>query len=117
VKTFDENTAAAYVLHIRHHGRPKGVLYRIVPTFSTMMANTGDPSVRMLRIQCSGGSPVPCQQLGHRLLGAVDGHQNCAPGAKLDGASYSSSGCEKVTHTAGVPTVWLMLLIISPPTS
>jgi fatty-acyl-CoA synthase len=33
------------------------------------------------------------------------------PGAKLDGASvYELMQTEKVTHTAGVPTVWLMLL-------
>src|SRR5437588_5835229 len=33
------------------------------------------------------------------------------PGAKLDGASvFELLGTEKVTHTAGVPTVWLMLL-------
>jgi len=33
------------------------------------------------------------------------------PGAKLDGASvYELLSTEKVTHTAGVPTVWLMLL-------
>src|SRR5438105_14153962 len=33
------------------------------------------------------------------------------PGAKLDGASvYELLDTEKVTHTAGVPTVWLMLL-------
>src|SRR6516165_12672186 len=34
-----------------------------------------------------------------------------SPGAKLDGASvYELMHTEKVTHTAGVPTVWLMLL-------
>src|SRR5262249_5034669 len=33
------------------------------------------------------------------------------PGPKLDGASvYELLSSEKVTHTAGVPTVWLMLL-------
>jgi fatty-acyl-CoA synthase len=33
------------------------------------------------------------------------------PGPKLDGASvYELLATEKVTHTAGVPTVWLMLL-------
>jgi fatty-acyl-CoA synthase len=33
------------------------------------------------------------------------------PGAKLDGASvYELLSTEQVTHTAGVPTVWLMLL-------
>src|SRR5229473_3464799 len=33
------------------------------------------------------------------------------PGAKLDGASvFELLDTEKVTHTAGVPTVWLMLL-------
>ncbi|MDB5485855.1 MAG: AMP-dependent synthetase and ligase, partial [Tardiphaga sp.] len=33
------------------------------------------------------------------------------PGPKLDGASvYELLSTEKVTHTAGVPTVWLMLL-------
>src|SRR5580692_10998392 len=33
------------------------------------------------------------------------------PGMKLDGPSvYELLATEKVTHTAGVPTVWLMLL-------
>ena len=40
------------------------------------------------------------------------------PGAKLDGASvYELLDTEKVTYTAGVPTVWLMLLNTWQPTS
>src|SRR4030081_3241224 len=50
----------------------------------------------------SGGIAFSAPSMGTKLV---------LPGAKLDGASvFELLDTEKVTHTAGVPTVWLMLL-------
>src|SRR5206468_2858066 len=50
----------------------------------------------------SWGIPFSAPAMGTKLV---------MPGMKLDGASvYELLDTEKVTHTAGVPTVWLMLL-------
>jgi len=61
--TFDENTAAAMCYTSGTTGDPKGVLYsHRSNVLHALMANSRD-------------SAVPCQQLGHRILRAVDGHQ------------------------------------------
>src|SRR5258705_12401098 len=76
------------------------------------MANTGDslganaadtmlPVVPLFHAN-SWGIAFSAPSMGTKLV---------MPGAKLDGASvYELLSTEKVTHTAGVPTVWLMLL-------
>jgi fatty-acyl-CoA synthase len=77
-----------------------------------LMANTGDslganaadtmlPVVPLFHAN-SWGIAFSAPSMGTKLV---------MPGAKLDGASvYELLDTEKVTHTAGVPTVWLMLL-------
>ena len=77
-----------------------------------LMANTGDalganaadtmlPVVPLFHAN-SWGIAFSAPSMGTKLV---------MPGAKLDGASvYELLSTEKVTHTAGVPTVWLMLL-------
>jgi fatty-acyl-CoA synthase len=51
----------------------------------------------------AGASPSP--------RGPMIGAKLVMPGGKLDGASiYELLDTEKVTFTAAVPTVWLMLL-------
>ena len=77
-----------------------------------MMANNGDalgatsadtmlPAVPLFHAN-SWGIAFSAPSMGTKLV---------MPGAKLDGASvYDLLSTEKVTHTAGVPTVWLMLL-------
>jgi fatty-acyl-CoA synthase len=112
-KTFDENTAAAMCYTSGTTGDPKGVLYsHRSNVLHALMANTGDslganaadtmlPVVPLFHAN-SWGIAFSAPSMGTKLV---------FPGAKLDGASvYELLDTEKVTHTAGVPTVWLMLL-------
>ncbi|MDB5503576.1 MAG: long-chain fatty acid--CoA ligase [Tardiphaga sp.] len=112
-KSFDENTAAAMCYTSGTTGDPKGVLYsHRSNVMHALMANTGDslganaadtmlPVVPLFHAN-SWGIAFSAPSMGTKLV---------FPGAKLDGASvYELLETEKVTHTAGVPTVWLMLL-------
>jgi len=112
-KMFDENTAAAMCYTSGTTGDPKGVLYsHRSNVLHSMMANNGDalgatskdvmlPVVPLFHAN-SWGIAFSAPAMGTKLV---------MPGAKLDGASvYELLSTEKVTYTAGVPTVWLMLL-------
>src|ERR1700733_13331437 len=112
-KTFDENTAAAMCYTSGTTGDPKGVLYsHRSNVLHSMMANNGDalgatskdvmlPVVPLFHAN-SWGNGFSAPAMGTKLV---------MPGAKLDGASvYELLNTENVTYTAGVPTVWLMLL-------
>ena len=112
-KTFDENTAAAMCYTSGTTGDPKGVLYsHRSNVLHALMANNPDalgtrardtmlPVVPLFHAN-SWGLAFSAPSMGTKLV---------MPGAKLDGASvYELLSTEKVTHTAGVPTVWLMLL-------
>ena len=112
-KTFDENTAAAMCYTSGTTGDPKGVLYsHRSNVLHSMMANNGDalgatskdvmlPVVPLFHAN-SWGIAFSAPSMGTKLV---------MPGAKLDGASvYELLSTEKVSFTAGVPTVWLMLL-------
>ncbi|MBI5130020.1 MAG: fatty-acid--CoA ligase [Rhodopseudomonas palustris] len=111
--TFDENTAAAMCYTSGTTGDPKGVLYsHRSNVLHALMANNPDalgtraadtmlPVVPLFHAN-SWGIAFSAPSMGTKLV---------MPGAKLDGASvYELLSTEKVTHTAGVPTVWLMLL-------
>ena len=111
--TFDENTAAAMCYTSGTTGDPKGVLYshrsnvlhalmaNSKHSLGTSAADTMLPVVPLFHAN-SWGIAFSAPSMGTKLV---------MPGPKLDGASvYELLDTEKVTYTAGVPTVWLMLL-------
>jgi fatty-acyl-CoA synthase len=112
-KTFDENTAAAMCYTSGTTGDPKGVLYsHRSNVIHSLIANSRDalgtsaadtmlPVVPLFHAN-SWGIAFSAPAMGTKLV---------MPGPKLDGPSvYELLDDEKVTCTAGVPTVWLMLL-------
>jgi fatty-acyl-CoA synthase len=112
-RSFDENTAAGMCYTSGTTGNPKGVLYsHRSNVLHSMMASTPDamgissrdvvlPVVPMFHANCWG------MALTTPMIGA----EMVMPGAKLDGASiFELLDTYRVSFTAGVPTVWLMLL-------
>ena len=112
-KSFDENTAAGMCYTSGTTGNPKGVLYsHRSNVLHSMMASAPDamgvscrdvvlPVVPMFHANCWGLA------LTSPMIGAA----MVMPGAKLDGASiYELLNDHRVTFTAAVPTVWMMLL-------
>ena len=112
-KEFPEETAAGMCYTSGTTGDPKGVLYsHRSNVLHAMMAAMPDamgissrdvilPVVPMFHANAWGlGQSAP--MIGAKLV---------MPGGKMDGASiYELLDTEKVTFTAAVPTVWLMLL-------
>ena len=112
-KSFDENTAAGMCYTSGTTGEPKGVLYShrsnvlhamIAAMPDSMGLSSRDvilPVVPMFHANAWGlGQSAP--MVGAKLV---------MPGARMDGASiYELLETEKVTFSAAVPTVWLMLL-------
>ncbi|MGH6788580.1 MAG: fatty-acid--CoA ligase [Pseudolabrys sp.] len=112
-KSFDESTAAGMCYTSGTTGHPKGVLYShrsnvlhsmIAAVPDAMAASSRDiilPVVPMFHANC-WGLALTAPMVGAALV---------LPGAKLDGASiYELLNTYKVTFTAAVPTIWLMLL-------
>ncbi|MEL6258864.1 MAG: long-chain-fatty-acid--CoA ligase, partial [Pseudomonadota bacterium] len=110
---FDEKTACGLCYTSGTTGNPKGVLYshrsNVLHTLITlgkdlMGFGTADvvlPVVPMFHAN-AWGLAFSCAAVGAKLV---------LPGAKMDGASiYELLDTQKVTFTAAVPTVWLMLL-------
>ncbi|NBC20343.1 MAG: long-chain-fatty-acid--CoA ligase [Alphaproteobacteria bacterium] len=110
---FDENTACGLCYTSGTTGNPKGVLYshrtNVLHTFMTLppdvmnlsSADTVLPVVPMFHAN-AWGLAFSCAAVGAKMV---------MPGAQMDGASiYQLLNDEKVTITAAVPTVWLMLL-------
>jgi len=110
---FDENTAAGMCYTSGTTGNPKGVVYsHRSDVLHSMMALAPDtmncssrdvvlPVVPMFHANCWGLA----------LTAPMVGATMVMPGAKMDGASiYELLSTYKVSFTAAVPTVWLMLL-------
>ncbi len=111
--TFDENTAAGLCYTSGTTGNPKGVLYsHRSNVLHGMLANSADT----LGLT-SGTVILPVVPMFHANAWAIafaapmSGAKLVMPGPKMDGESiYELLDTEKVTDTAAVPTVWLMLL-------
>jgi len=112
-RSFDESTAAGMCYTSGTTGHPKGVLYShrsnvlhsmIAAVPDAMAVSSRDiilPVVPMFHANC-WGLALTSPMVGATLV---------LPGAKLDGASiYELLDTYKVTFTAAVPTIWLMLL-------
>jgi 3-(methylthio)propionyl---CoA ligase len=110
---FDEWTAAGLCYTSGTTGHPKGVLYANRSTILHAYASS-TPDV----FNCSSRSVVlPVVPMFHvnawgiPYFAPLNGAKLVFPGAGLDGKSlYELFESEKVTDSAGVPTVWLNLL-------
>ena len=112
-KSFDENTAAGMCYTSGTTGHPKGVLYshrsNVLHAFMAALPDSKGISSRDVVLPV-----VPLFHANGWSLAfstPLTGASLVLPGAKLDGASiYELLDTYKVTFTAAVPTVWLMLL-------
>ncbi|HZM36959.1 MAG TPA: 3-(methylthio)propionyl-CoA ligase [Burkholderiales bacterium] len=111
--SFDERTAAALCYTSGTTGNPKGTLYShrstIIHGYGAALPDALDLSARdsvlpvVPMFHANAWSlPYTCTMVGAKMV---------FPGPHLDGKSvYDLIEQEKVTLSAGVPTVWLMLL-------
>ena len=109
----DEQTASSLCYTSGTTGNPKGVLYS---HRSTVLHSYGVCMVDTLAISARH-SFLPVVPMFHAnawgvpYAAALVGCKLVMPGARLDGAGvYEMMHEERVTQTAGVPTVWMMLL-------
>ncbi len=110
---FDERTASSLCYTSGTTGSPKGVLYShrstVLHSLSSVQPDVMDlsardvvlPVVPMFHVN-AWGLPYSVPLVGSKLV---------FPGPKMDGASiHELLETEKVTFSAGVPTIWLGLL-------
>jgi len=112
-KAFDENTAAGMCYTSGTTGHPKGVLYsHRSNVLHAFMASLPDSKNLSSRDVCMPVVPM-FHANGWSLAFSTPmvGATLVLPGAKMDGASlYELLTNYRVSFTAAVPTVWLMLL-------
>ncbi|UIJ71130.1 long-chain-fatty-acid--CoA ligase [Aurantimonas sp. HBX-1] len=112
-KSFDENTAAGMCYTSGTTGHPKGVLYSHRSNIlHSMLAQQPDAMGLSSRDRVLPIVPLfHANGWGLAFTCPMAGAAMVMPGPKMDGASvYELLVSEKVTFSAAVPTVWLMLL-------
>jgi fatty-acyl-CoA synthase len=112
-KSFDENTAAGMCYTSGTTGHPKGVLYshrsNVLHAFMASLPDAKGISARDVVMPVVPLFHANCWSLAFST--PLTGATMVLPGMKLDGASiYELLDTYKVTFTAAVPTVWLMLI-------
>ena len=111
---FDENLASSICYTSGTTGNPKGVLYSHRSTLLHTFAAALPDALIILRrdVILPGRADVPRQRVGHSVRSARWWAPSwCFPGPALDGKSlHELIEAEKVTVSAGVPTVWQGLL-------